>query len=190
MSFFLSSSQKDMQHPRSVYGAAATIALIAGISNIISLTSGSSHICEDALGVETFNTQWVEWMVTVPLLGYVALAIEDKRQFTKDDILTIVSMFLMIFFGFAMNFVKNAPVYGWVLYSLGGLCYGGLLRKALQSRRLALVAQMMKKTTTSLSTSWEVERSTMKYRLSALLLVVMPLFPLVYLLRYTRIIGR
>jgi magnesium-transporting ATPase (P-type) len=81
MSFFFSSNQKDMQHPRSVYGAAATITLIAGISNIISLTSsGSRHICEDALGIETYHSQWADWMVTVPLMGYVALAIEDKRR--------------------------------------------------------------------------------------------------------------
>jgi hypothetical protein len=99
-------------------------------------------------------------------------------------------MFFMIFFGFAMNFLKNAPVYGWVLYTLGGLCYGGLLRKVVRARRKALEVQLTIKKATSSPTSWEAERSTMKYRLSALLLVVMPLFPLVYLLRYTGIIDR
>jgi hypothetical protein len=57
-------------------------------------------------------------MSTVPLLGYVALAIEDKRQLTRDDIFMIVSMFLMIFFGFAINFLENARVYVWILFTL------------------------------------------------------------------------
>jgi hypothetical protein len=187
MSFFLVSLQKGMQHPRSVYGAAATITLIAGISSILSFTVGSRHICKDALGIETYRSQWADWMVTVPLLAYVTIAIEDKCRLTREDKLALVSTFLMIFFGFAMNFVQQSPVYGWCLFTLSGICSYGLLRMALRSRRKAHAVQaMMEKA----STSWQVERSIMKYRLSFLLVLVVPTFLLVYLLRYAGIISR
>jgi uncharacterized membrane protein YbaN (DUF454 family) len=171
-----------------VYAATATIALIAALSRIISLTNGTSHVCEDALGIETFTAQWAEWLVTVPLLSYVTLAIEDKRSLTKEDKLSIVSVFFMILFGFAMNFVKNSPVYGWTLFSLSGLCYGGLMRMAMTLRKKALAVLREKKTTST--NSWKVERSSMKYRLSALLVVVMPSFPIVYILRYSGALNR
>jgi hypothetical protein len=187
MSFFMGSTQKDMHHSRSIYGAAATMTLIAGVSSIISFTSGTRRICQDALGIETYYTQWAEWMVTVPLLAYITIAIEDKRSTTSEDKSALVSMFLMIFFFFAMNFVKNSPVYGWTLFSLGNFCYGGLLRMVWRSRTKAVAAQTKP---ASMTRSWGPERSTMKCRLSILLLLVMPMFPFVYLLRLTGTINR
>jgi hypothetical protein len=125
-------------------------------------------------------------MVTVPLLGYITLAVEDKRSLTNEDKLAVVSMFLMIFFGFAMNFLKDSPVHGWTFFAISGFCYGGLMRMFLRSRRRALAVQLVEE----ISSGWKVDRSAMKYRLSTLLVLVMSLFPLVYLLRYTRAINR
>jgi uncharacterized membrane protein YbaN (DUF454 family) len=144
------------------------------------------YVCEDALGIETYSTQWAEWMVTVPLLGYVTLAVEDKRSLTNEDKLAVVSMFLMIFFGFAMNFLKDSPVYGWTLFVLSALCYGSLIRMLLRSRARALLAHILEEA----NTSWKVERSSMKYRLTRMLVIMMPLFPLVYILKYSGAINR
>jgi hypothetical protein len=44
--------------------------------------------------------------------------------------------------------------------------------------------------TASATTSWKNERKAMKTRLSRLLFLVMPLFPLVYVLRWIHVISR
>lgn len=55
------------------------------------------------LGVESLCGQWAEWLTSVPLIVYMAIAVEDKKALDKIDGLIIVSCFMCIFFGFILN---------------------------------------------------------------------------------------
>jgi hypothetical protein len=94
-----SQNSKQLSYPRSVYAAAATVSLLAGISACIKINDNYHSICKDALGMETFSSQWPEWLVDVPLLGYITVALEDKYELGTEDIILICMMFSMIFFG-------------------------------------------------------------------------------------------
>lgn len=94
-----SQNSKQLSYPRSVYAAAATVSLLAGISACIKINDNYRSICKDALGMETFSSQWPEWLVDVPLLGYITVALEDKYELGREDIVLICMMFSMIFFG-------------------------------------------------------------------------------------------
>jgi hypothetical protein len=185
-----------MEHPRSAYAACATVSFIAGISTIISLTSGNSRICKDALGVETYLSQWAEWMVLVPMLGYITVGVEDKSSLSREDLAFILLMFLMIFFGFAMNFIAegssaNAASYGWLMFGLSCLCYVGSCALVATYRRRTMAVLNGEESHQSRGRSdWQAERIVTKYRLSSYLLVFMPFFPLIYLLGFTRAINR
>ena len=94
-----SSDSKELAYPRSVYAAAAVISLVAGISACIKVNDNYQSICTDALGMQTFSSQWPEWLVDVPLLGYITVALEDKYELEREDMILITMMFCMIFFG-------------------------------------------------------------------------------------------
>ena len=49
--------------------------------------------------MQTFSSQWPEWLVDVPLLGYITVALEDKYELEREDMILITMMFCMIFFG-------------------------------------------------------------------------------------------
>jgi hypothetical protein len=182
--------QKDTENPTSIYAASGTVSLIAGISEILTLTVGSERIFCDALGVETYISQWAAWMVTVPLLGYITIGIEDKMKISREDWLYILSLFLMPFFGFILIFGgdgKEALVNGWTIFLLGCVSYAGNIVMAMKSRRRALMAL---RSQTRDGFDLKVERTLTKYRLTVLLLVFLPMFPLMYLLRYYNVIDR
>ena len=92
-------NSKELSYPRSVYAAAAVVSLVAGISACIKIRDNYQSICKDAFGMETFSSQWPEWLVDVPLLGYITVALEDKFELGREDVILICMMFSMIFFG-------------------------------------------------------------------------------------------
>lgn len=94
-----SADSKELAYPRSVYTAAAVISLVAGISACVKVNDNYQSICTDALGMQTFSSQWPEWLVDVPLLGYITVALEDKYELEREDKVLICMMFSMIFFG-------------------------------------------------------------------------------------------
>ena len=94
-----SADSKELAYPRAVYTAAALISLVAGISACIKVNDNYRSICTDALGMQTFSSQWPEWLVDVPLLGYVTVAMEDKCELGREDKILITMMFSMIFIG-------------------------------------------------------------------------------------------
>ncbi len=64
------SKEIDMAYPRAVYGSAALVSLIAGISACIKISEDYKYVCRDAFGVATFPSQWPEWLAgnTLPAL--------------------------------------------------------------------------------------------------------------------------
>ena len=130
-----SSNPKELAYPRSVYAAAAVISLVAGISACIKVNDNYGSICRDALGMQTFSSQWPEWLVDVPLLGYITVALEDKYELGREDIILITMMFCMIFFGFLANLTTDRLT-GCVLLTISGCCIMGNFYVAFNSGKI------------------------------------------------------
>lgn len=170
-------AQKETEHLRAVYASAATMSFIAGASTVLYLTNLGDAICIDALGMETPNCQWPEWLVAAPLLVYIAIAIEDKPSLTVEDYGIIILMFLCILFGFVMNFFVDL-VWGIILFILSSLCMVGnivLVMKAVENEKNHESSKL-------LAHQWILERMRMKSKLAQLLFWLLPLFVFVYIL--------
>jgi hypothetical protein len=186
--FLATSTESDMSHPKGVYLAAACLSFIAGSSTIISLASNFGPLCLDSLGIETFRSQWPEWLAAAPLLGYIAIAVEDKPSLTAEDYLIIALMFLCIFFGFAMNFIaaddKNIGI---LLFVLSSLCVSGNIVMAVKSSKAWITLSSNR---SKLISDWQMDRLYRKGRLAWLLVFVLPIFAVIYILGYFRVLNR
>jgi hypothetical protein len=194
--------QRDMDHPVAVYSASATVSLIAGISTLVTVLDGERHICKDVFGVETYQAQWAEWITTVPLLGYITIALEDKSKISWRDKGAIASTALMIAFGFAMNFkgAESSPsgswsehewkAYGCVMFVISVLCMSAVIVIAWRAANETKVYKEAELVASVASARWQVERAAMKGWLSRLLVVFLPMFPAIYVLRWTKVISR
>lgn len=170
-------AQKETEHLRAVYAGAFTMSLIAGSSTVVYLTSLGQAVCRDALGMDTPNCQWPEWLVAAPLLVYIAIAVEDKKKLTVEDWLIIILMFLCILFGFVMNFFVDLA-WGIILFILSSLCMVGNIILALKAKENTKNHESSK----LLSRQWILERMRMKSKLAQLLFWLLPLFVFVYIL--------
>jgi hypothetical protein len=97
---------------RSLFFAALTVSFIAGSSSLLTATIGYGGICMDIFGVESVAGQWSEWFVTVPLITYLTIAVEDKKRLENLDYLLIFSCSMTIICGFGMNFVNKFTYLG------------------------------------------------------------------------------
>ena len=170
-------AQKETEHLRGVYAGAATMSIIAGSSTILYLTRFGEHICRDALGMNTPNCQWPEWLIAAPLLVYITIAIEDKSELTVEDFAIIILMFLCILIGFMMNFFVDL-VWGIILFILSTLCMVGNIVLALKAKENTVNHGNSK----LLSHQWVLERMIMKSKLAQLLFWLLPLFPIIYII--------
>ena len=80
ISVLLGTNAHGAWYPRAVYGAAALVSFVAGISACIKIVEQYQYVCIDALGVPTFPSQWPEWMTDVPLLGTYVKAAGQRRN--------------------------------------------------------------------------------------------------------------
>ena len=168
-------AQKETEHLRAVYAGAATMSMIAGSSSVVTLLGDT--VCRDAFGLETPKSQWPEWLIAAPLLVYITIAIEDKRNLTIEDATIIFLMFLCVLFGFLMN-VHVSLTWGIVLFVLSSLCMTMDLFLAMKAGRHTkqfgpsqLRAQQ-----------WFLERMRTKSRLAKLLFWILPFFMLIHIL--------
>ena len=102
-----------------IYFAVLTVNIIAASSFLLTFLMNYGGICTDVFGVVSNTSQWAEWLVTVPLMVYMTLAIEDKERLTKRDIIILVVFVLAIAFGFLLNFRDMGIAWGIVLFVFG-----------------------------------------------------------------------
>mmetsp|Transcript_787 Transcript_787/g.1356 ORF Transcript_787/g.1356 Transcript_787/m.1356 type:complete len:408 (-) Transcript_787:228-1451(-) len=76
---------------------------VSGVAKIMTLFFHFGGICRDKFGVYSPGDQWVEWLILVPLLNYVACAVEQKTELDRFDTVMLVLLTLMIFFGFLLH---------------------------------------------------------------------------------------
>lgn len=179
-----------------LYFTAFTISMIAGSSNILTYAYSYGVVCEDVLGVASPPAQWSEWLICVPLMVYVTIAVEGKeRELTRGNVSTIILMFFCIFFGFILNFDLSFNL-GIFVVNLSALCFVGssvhyFLRRT-QSPRYDECPQSPQLSMADARISQEeaLVKSTKHRYLLRLLLVVFPLFPAVYLMAYLKVLDR
>ncbi|KAJ1414798.1 hypothetical protein B484DRAFT_482196 [Ochromonadaceae sp. CCMP2298] len=75
----------------------------SGSAKMLFLTSRFAGVCVDKFGVYSPADQWVEWIILVPLLQYIACAVEQKTQLSTFDVKMLVLLTFVIFFGASMN---------------------------------------------------------------------------------------
>jgi hypothetical protein len=102
-----------------IYTAVLTVNIIAASAFLLTFLMNYGGICTDVFGVVSTTPQWAEWLVTVPLMVYMTLAIEDKPALTFRDKAVIAVFICAIAFGFLLNFRGMGQPMGFVLFILG-----------------------------------------------------------------------
>jgi len=75
---------------------------IAGSSHYMTHYYSMGGTCRDILGVYSHGAQYGEWLVSVPLLSFGAVAVVDKKRLSKKDRSIIVYTIILITCGFLL----------------------------------------------------------------------------------------
>jgi hypothetical protein len=105
-----------------IYYSILTVSSISGSASLLTFAINWGGIMTDVFGVSSIASQWAEWLVTVPMMVYIALAIEIKPALTKSDIIILSVFGIAIVFGFLLN-IDDIPVeLGYVFFIMGCCC--------------------------------------------------------------------
>jgi hypothetical protein len=173
---------------RSLFFAALTISFIAGSSSILTASIAYGGICIDVFGVESVAGQWAEWFVTVPLITYVTIAVEDKDRLENLDYLLIFSCLMCIICGFCMNNVGEFFFLGLILFVFA---WGSIVATVIAINRAAVLKLQAIPMDSMINDDNKELTSLLKMRsMSLLLLLNYPAFALVHLFGYIGILDR
>lgn len=163
------------------YMAAITVSLIAGSSSLLTYSNSHGGICRDVLGMESPAAQWSEWLTSVPLMAYIAVAVEDKISLTKSDYMVIFGLFLAVAFGASMNLKVENYGAGVFLFLCGSLT---LIGSFIIVRNLERGEGSDRGVHSSRMRDEDIMAATKRASLSRLINVVFPTFPILYLIGY------
>ena len=171
-----------------IYFAVLTVNLIAASSFILTFALNWGGICKDVLGVESTTAQWAEWLVTVPLMVYMTLAMEDKPALFWEDIVIIIVFILAIAFGFFLNFNEMPIALGYILFMLG--CCSISVTTILDYLSVKSFEKALSSQNQLLNSTRIIARASKRRTLTRLFTVIFPLFPLTHILAQTKVIDR
>lgn len=164
------------------YLAAITVSVIAGSSCLLTYNSAHGGICRDALGVDSSAAQWSEWLTSVPLMAYIAVAVEDKICLTKSDYLVIFGLFLSVLCGALMNLKIDNYAAGLFLLICGCLTFIGA---SIIIRNLETGGEILDRVSHRNKVKDEdLVAATKKASLSLLINIIFPTFPILYFIGY------
>ena len=172
-----------------IYCTVMTVSAIAASSFILTVTLQWGGTCVDVLGVSSTAAQWAEWLVTVPLMVYMALAMEDKTALTTNDIIIILVFILAISFGFLLNFRDMPVALGYLMFILGccSITVTIVLDRVTGKK---LKAAMNDQDSTTNDFRRVLVKASKRRTLSRLFLIVFPLFPLTHILAQSQVFDR
>lgn len=172
-----------------IYFTVLTVSAIAASSFILTYTIQWGGICKDVLGVESMAAQWAEWMVTVPLMVYMTLAMEDKTALTSDDMIIIAVFILAILFGFLLNFDNIPQALGYIMFTLGCCSITvTIVLDRLTGR--SFTAAINDHNVTPSDYRRILIKASKRRTLSRLFVFVFPLFPLTHILAQAKVLDR
>ena len=173
------------------YFAAIVIAAIAGSSSFMTFSRNYGGICMDVLGVETSAAQWSEWVTCVPLMVYVAIAVDHKPCLSWMDCGIVGGVFLAMSCGVVLNFDLVSRGFGIFLFIFGTCASIGsnvailyIKSEGNRGEYLFFGGNIMEKSDD------EIVASIKKVALTKLMFILFPAFPLAYLLRLYGAIDR
>jgi hypothetical protein len=170
------------------YLAAISVSLIAGSACLLTYSNSHGGICRDVLGIDSSAAQWSEWLTSVPLMAYIAVAVEDKIRLTKSDYMVIGGLFLAVLLGAMMNLKIDNYAAGIFLFLCGCL---SLIGSFLIVRNLESGGEGSDRGTHgNRMRDEDLVAATKKASLSRLINVVFPAFPILYLVGYLGRLNR
>jgi hypothetical protein len=163
-----------------IYYSILTVSSIAGSASLLTFAINWGGVMTDVFGVYSNASQWAEWLVTVPMMVYIALAIEIKPVLTKNDVIILLVFFIAIIFGFVLN-IDGIPVeLGFIFFIMGCLC----LTVTLVTDRYNKVIPY------SPSNYDQLLAASQQEVVFRLFYIVFPLFPLTHILAHARVLDR
>lgn len=181
-------SQHGDRNAEGIYVAVFTVNALAATSFILTFTLNWGGICTDVLGVQSTSAQWAEWLVTVPLMVYMVLAMEDKRKLSREDKIIIFVFSLAIGFGFLLNFRSMPASLGYLMFVLGCCSISvSVLLDYFTTRkyRIAVCDENYNR-----NNAGTLARASKRRTLTRLFLIVFPCFPLTHILAQAKLIDR
>eukprot|EP01033_Poteriospumella_lacustris_P016855 gene16855-12065_t len=94
----------------SSYYASIIVHLISTTAHVGSLFFEWGGTCRDAFGVPTPAVIWPEWSISVPLLIFIIVSIDDKPYLSYDDVLAVISLHLCIVCGALLQYTSSTIV--------------------------------------------------------------------------------
>lgn len=170
-------NKKDLQ---GVHFSILTMSSIAGSSFFLTFALNWGGTLTDVLGVHSSGAQWAEWLVTVPMMVFMALAIENKPRLTKDDIIILLVFATAICFAFLLN-VEGMPIeLGWAMFILG-CC----------SLTAKIVVDKVNKVSPDLHSNYgHVFANSKKNVCFRLFIFIFPLYPLTHILAQSKVLDK
>eukprot|EP01041_Mallomonas_annulata_P009292 gene9292-19286_t len=171
-----------------IFATNFTITFLAGSASFLSAGWSWGGTCEDPFGVSIHATQISEWITCVPLLYYVVIALDDKESFSKRDKVAIVSIFIaMTSLGITQLAISFATfIFFFVTAHI--FCILGMYILITGNHNISI--------NNSEEPHLDEEsgqiiggNSRIRARLCLLLVCTMPLFPIVYYLAWSNVIG-
>lgn len=173
------------------YLAAVSVATIAGASSLSTYSLNYGGICRDVLGIDSSAAQWSEWITCVPLMAYIALAVDHKPCLTMIDCAVVIGIILAVSSGVIMNFNFVNYIFGIFLFIFGSC---SLLASHIATLYIRVEECNVE---TRPSTEYHLRRrddeiiaSVKKTALMRLMFFIFPIFPLAYLLKFCGVIDR
>ena len=133
--------------------------------------------------------QWPEWITSVPLLIYSAVAVEQKEALNVSDKLIIFSTFVTMLCGYLVN-VKPPHWVAVLLISISCICVSGIFAIVLRARaNYGMMKSAIYSETHHRIKAVSIAIATQQNNLALLLLITMPCFPIVYFLGVGKVIS-
>ena len=181
-------SQSGERNSEGIHVAVLTVNIIAATSFILTSTLNWGGICTDVLGVESTSAQWAEWLVTVPLMVYMTVAMEDKPNLGREDAIIVFVFFLAISFGFLLNFRSMPASLGYFLFVLGCCSISvSVVLDIFSTMKYRMAIRDAKNNRNEIGT---LALASKRRTLTRLLVIVLPCFPLTHILAQTKVINR
>ena len=175
---------------RGIYLANMSVNVIAGSSAWLTAYYQYGGTCTSVFGVETVTAQWAEWIASVPLICYMAVAIKDTPIMSNEDIAIVVLSCVAVVCGFLENFNQMPLPLGIVIFVVGTFSMCSTLGLGLLSswRRYRVISIDSKQRGEDFDDL--IAQATKQRSLSVLLFLVYPAFPVIYILGIVKVLDR
>ena len=180
-----------LSHNRCLLVLASVAPLLGLVSMVMALVRPRyGGVCRDAFGVESLAVVWADLLVSAPVLGFaVVLADENKTTLTRGDKLLVASVAALIPVAVATFSVTSAAGEVVLIVFVALLKVPSFGAFLLLRRAASAVAGDLAAATSSREWLAKLQHALARKRLATKLLVILPVFPLTYVLAMAGIVD-